>query len=69
MTNERYKEIKDKTKGNQELFYHYFLEEGGKNIPFPIFNKCLNMWFMFNNHGDTKGAELRLKKWMEEKYK
>lgn len=69
MTKEKYNSIKKKTKSNIELFYHYFLEEGGSNLPFPAFNKYINIWFMMRNGGDTKGAELHVKKWMENKYK
>lgn len=69
MTPEKFKEIKNKTNNNMELFFKYYLEEGGKNISFPAFNKYFQTWLMFNNYGDSRGGEIKVMKWLEQKHK
>lgn len=69
MTPEKFKEIKNRTNNNMELLFQYYLEEGGKNIPFPAFNKYFQTWLMFKNYGDVRGGEIKVMKWIENKYK
>lgn len=69
MSPENYKKHKTESKSNYELFYRYYLEEKGKEIPYQVFHKYLQTWFIFQNRGDIRGAEIKLVKWLDDKHK
>ena len=68
MTDNRFKELLERNKGNlSQLSYEYFCEEGTR-IPPETFQQLFPMFLMMVNHGDVNGGLKKIEEYLKKKH-